>query len=202
MLFRLLVEGSDDKHLIKNLLRDHAIELDEKLEILDCHGVQSLLEESLPTHLLGSYDAIGIIVDADLDLDGRWQSIRDRLLQLGYGPPAQPPPEGLILATRKPAVGVWLMPDNVLPGMLEDFAQQLIPAGDELWPIARSSVAALPVPRRFTAERKAEIHTYLAWQEEPGTPLGLAVTKKYFQTDVSLAQRFVDWVRRLTNVSF
>jgi hypothetical protein len=203
MSFRLLVEGSDDKHLVKNLLRDHGIRLDEDLEILDCRGVYRLLEESLPTHLLGSYNALGVIVDADLDLSTRWQSVRDRLVQSGYDPPAEPLPEGMILTTRRPAVGVWLMPNNLLPGTLEDFAKRLIPAEDDLWQIAESTVAALPLPRRFVdaIERKAEIHTYLAWQQEPGTPLGLAVTKKYFQTDSSLAHLFVDWVRRLRNVS-
>jgi hypothetical protein len=26
---------------------------------------------------------------------------------------------------------------------------------------------------------KAHIHTWLAWQSDPGTPMGLALTKKY-----------------------
>ena len=197
-MFRLLVEGSDDLHLIKNLLREQGVVLDPR-EIVDCGGVHTLLEDSLPTHLRASYDALGVVVDADIDVAARWQAIRDRLTVSGYDAPVQPSPDGLVLRSRRPMVGVWLMPDNVLAGAIEDFARQLIAPGDELWPAATTAVAALPVPRRFAdaIERKAEIHTYLAWQHEPGTPLGLAITKKYFETDTALAQRFVTWVRRL-----
>lgn len=200
MLFRLLVEGPDDAHLVKNLLREHHVVLNKE-DIVECGGIATLLDESLPTHLKGSYDAIGVIVDADAHLSSRWQAICDRLARRKYATPKEPPPDGLILRPPKPLVGVWLMPDNTVAGTLEDFARHLIPEQDDLWPHATAAVSAIPRPRRFppTAERKAEIHTYLAWQHEPGTPLRLAVTKRYFQTDGSLAQRFVDWVRKLIN---
>lgn len=199
MTFRLLVEGSDDLHLVKNVLRAHGLILDPGREIHDCGGVKTLLDDSLPLHLRGSYDAIGVIVDADLDIESRWQSICTRLTTAGYIVPAVPLREGLIVDTHPPVGGVWLMPDNSLPGTLEDFAARLIDPADDLWPLAKESVARLPEPRRFhaAAERKAEIHTFLAWQEDPGTPLGLAVTKKYFQTDVALAHTFLAWVNRL-----
>jgi hypothetical protein len=94
------------------------------------------------------------------------------------------------------------MPDNSLPGSLEDFATHLIPPDDALWPRAMKAVEDIPVgERRFTAPRKAEIHTYLAWQKDPGAPLGLAVTKKYFQTDTDLCKRFVAWLRQLKEIT-
>ncbi len=46
---------------------------------------------------------------------------------------------------------------------------------------------------------KALIHTWLAWQENPGTPLGQAITKHYLTTDTDLCQQFVDWLNRLFN---
>jgi hypothetical protein len=96
------------------------------------------------------------------------------------------------------------MPDNSLPGTIEDFATHLIPARDELWPRAVRAVETIPAAeRRFSnaAVRKAEVHTYLAWQEDPGTPLGLAVTKKYFQSDVGLATRFITWLKTLKDLA-
>jgi hypothetical protein len=202
MAVRLLVEGKDDLSLITNLLSNHQIPVDETLEIHDCKGVQGLLRDSLRLSLEANYDAVGVIVDADLDLRARWDAVRNRLRASGYAPPIEPSPDGLVLTDRVPAVGVWLMPNNVLPGTIEDFARLLIPDADEWWPRAADAVAALPRPRRFpdARQRKAEMHTYLAWQEEPGTPLGLAITKKYFQTDTALAHRFADWIRRLRNV--
>lgn len=201
-MLRLLVEGMADKHFLRYLLENQGILLNENFEIQECGGVESLLRESLPTHLLGSYDAIGVVVDADLNLRARWESIRNRLLEREYDPPLEPAYDGVILTSRMPAIGVWLMPDNSLPGILEDFAKEMIPADDDLWPIAEARVASLPEPRRFadTMQRKAEIHTWLAWQSEPGTPLGLAVAKKYFRANTHLVHRFVNWVQLLRNV--
>ena len=199
MPFRLLVEGPDDQHLIGHLLLEHDVSLKSD-EILSCGGVERLLDEHLPVEIKGSYTSLGIVVDADLDVRSRWQSIRDRLAQLGYDMPGAPQPNGLIVTTRRPAVGVWVMPDNVLPGILEDFVKQLVPPDDNLWPLVESSVAAIPAPsRRFppAAVRKAEIHTYLAWQEQPGTKMGSAITNRYLQANTQLALTFVEWIKRL-----
>lgn len=198
MPFRLLVEGLDDLHLIGHLLSEHGVILKDR-EIRACGGVEPLLDEHLPVEIKGSYTSLGIVVDADLDVRSRWQSIRDRLAQLGYDMPGEPQPNGLIVTTRRPAVGVWVMPDNVLPGILEDFVRQLVPPDDNLWPLVESSVAAIPEPRRFppVAVRKAEIHTYLAWQEQPGTKMGSAITNRYLQANTQLALTFVEWIKRL-----
>lgn len=180
MPFRLLAEGSDDKNLVMHVAREHGIEFDQE-EIRDCRGITTLLHEILPETLKGTA-TVAVVVDADLDLAGRWNAIQHQLRQAGYEAPATPPAEGLILFSRPPAVGVWLMPDNTIPGTLEDFAKELIPSNDRLWRRAVSAVAEIPATeRRFKAERKAEIHTYLAWQEEPGTPLGAAVAKNTFK---------------------
>lgn len=74
------------------------------------------------------------------------------------------------------------MPDNTLPGALEDFMQSIMPRGDQLWDHSVNSVAQIPAVDgtfRFpaTAIRKAEVHTWLAWQDEPGWPYGVALTK-------------------------
>jgi hypothetical protein len=46
--------------------------------------------------------------------------------------------------------------------------------------------------------KKAHVHTWLAWQEEPGTPMGLAITKKYLKNVHSEpCLRFISWIRRL-----
>jgi hypothetical protein len=169
--FRLLAEGSDDKNLIMHVAREHRIEFDPR-EIRDCQGIHNLLHEVLPEALKGTA-TVAVVVDADLDFDARWNEVQYQLRHARYDAPATPPRDGLIMTNRRPAVGVWLMPDNTIPGALEDFAKDLIPSNDSLWARAVSVVAEIPVAeRRFKAERKAEVHTYLAWQEEPGTPFG------------------------------
>ncbi len=47
---------------------------------------------------------------------------------------------------------------------------------------------------------KALIHTYLAWQEEPGKPLGQAVTSHALRPQTEIARIFVNWLNRLFNI--
>jgi hypothetical protein len=45
--------------------------------------------------------------------------------------------------------------------------------------------------------QNAHIHTWLAWQADPGTPMGLAITKKYLDANAPSAANFLRWVDRL-----
>ncbi len=195
----LLVEGTDDKHSVLALA--HYAEL-PGFDIVEKGGINSLLE-SLPVQLKASdLDVLGIVVDADTDLLARWQSLHDKLSRAGYQVPDRPEANGTILRQDDlPVVGVWLMPDNCIPGILEDFVAALIPGDDSLWPYAQESVTELP-ERRFPEVKiaKARIHTWLAWQEEPGKPLGQAITARYLNPGSGQAQRFIDWLRSLFNM--
>ena len=46
---------------------------------------------------------------------------------------------------------------------------------------------------------KAIIHTYLAWQDEPGYPMGQAITKQSLRPHTDIAIKFTDWLTRLFN---
>lgn len=92
------------------------------------------------------------------------------------------------------------MPDNGATGSLEAFLSSLVPTGDPLWPLAqRSTDQAKNLGARFSdaSHPKAELHTWLAWQKQPGRPFGTALTARYFQHDAPAAQAFVDWYRQL-----
>ncbi|GAB4537984.1 MAG: hypothetical protein Tsb0020_52360 [Haliangiales bacterium] len=47
------------------------------------------------------------------------------------------------------------------------------------------------------ATRSLAVVDWLAWQAEPGTPLGLAFTRKYLKSDHKLASDLRDWLYRL-----
>ena len=92
------------------------------------------------------------------------------------------------------------MPDNVQDGKLEDFLRMLINENDQLilhaessTDLAKSKGAAFTGPDRI----KAIIHAWLAWQEEPGKPYGLAMKAKYFRHDSLTAAVFVEWFKAL-----
>ena len=134
-------------------------------------------------------DGLAIAGDMDLWADNRWESLRGTHGTFGFNTlPGVPPKDGLVARREQnPALGVWMMPDNESAGMLESFACKLVAGEDPAWVHATATVASLPVGAgRFSRERyldKASIHTWLAWQEEPGCQLGTAVAKKYRRTD-------------------
>jgi hypothetical protein len=92
------------------------------------------------------------------------------------------------------------MPDNRVPGMMEDFISFLVPSGDLLWPLAVDVLQrVIETNRRFppTHKPKALIHTWLAWQRKPGTPTGRAITNRYLDANAPHAQQLMDWIRQL-----
>lgn len=193
----ILVEGYDDAHVVRNLLRYAGL----TAEVKPKGGFPALIR-SLHVELRAtSPDRLAIVVDADSPISSRWQSLRDILRNSGR--PSIPdvlPREGLIhTASEMMTVGVWIMPDNNAEGNLEDFTALLVPGGDTLWPLARNAVDGIPhSQRRFRPQRapKARILTWLAWQEEPGTPLGAAINQKYLDPSSPHAAPFLEWLRR------
>ncbi len=196
----LLVEGDDDAQVLYHLLMRHKIH--EQVAIKNKGGIENLLG-TLRTELKGSGELrLGIVIDADTDIAARWQALRDRLVAFGYNTvPKTPHPDGTIIEDDgQPVVGVWLMPDNKIPGMLEDFVSFLVPQGDILWPMAEDVLQkVIEVDCRFpqTQTIKAHLHTWLAWQEEPGKPMGQAITKRYFKAEAAHAQQLMTWIRQL-----
>lgn len=201
----LLVEGNDDFHVVLAIQGQRGIRVLDKREIIPHDGVDGLIT-AFPVHLKGSdIRVLGVVVDADTDVHGRWQSLRDRLIEAGYGQvPNDPNNQGTVIeppaGTLLPRVGVWLMPDNTTTGILENFLSFLVPQGNELFEHAKNSISTIPQEqRRFSslAEPKALIHTWLAWQEEPGRPLGQSITARFLNHDVPEVDLFVGWLQRL-----
>ena len=93
------------------------------------------------------------------------------------------------------------MPDNRQNGMLEDFISFLIPHDDRLLPVVDSIIEKIEADKinkyKMIHHSKASVHTWLAWQEEPGTPLGAAITKRYLTTEEVTCKRLIDWMNNL-----
>ena len=198
----LLVEGPDDEYALGALSRRRGIpDFDE----IKPHGSVEKLLNAIPVTISLSEegDTFGIVVDADTNVAARWQSIRQRALDLGYEQvPALPDPKGTVLkppfGSRLPRLGIWIMPDNQTNGILENFLEFLVPEADDLLEYAKVSVANLP-SRKFIDNdvAKAEIHTWLAWQKDPGKPYGTAITARFLDPAVAEADVLVEWLKRL-----
>lgn len=207
----LLVEGND-KHVILPLCQAHSVRetftvRSPKDDQRQSGGIDQLLrlfEEELQA---SDRRAVGIVLDADTDNSRRWQSVKGRLGRtgLGYVLPDHPSALGTIIERPNeyvPRVGVWIMPDNQSPGDLEQFASLLIPDGDQLRPYANEVLNKIEADGRHLYRHKrskAFIHTWLAWQENPGMPMGQAITARALSANSPIAHQFVDWLNRLFN---
>lgn len=197
---RLLVEGVDDKHVIGNLLYNHA--LDAVFEIKEKESVDTLLSTLTDELEATDLERIGVVLDIDDALESRWGRISHALREAGYStiPPVPEAQGTIILEEGLVPVGIWLMPDNSTGGAIETFVSSLIDTADVLWPKAKGDVATIPAAHRLFKDSyvaKACIHTWLAWQEEPGTRLGQVFKKQYLDPQHPNAGTFVVWVRRL-----
>ena len=148
---------------------------------------------------------IGIVVDADSDVNARWDAFHNIAKNAGECKfPSKPPQSGHItniVREKHPIrLGIWIMPNNENEGMLEHFVSDLIPDGNFLWQKAEADVIAIPETERLFPSihtQKAKIHTWLAWQETPGRPMGIGVAAGWFDHQSPLAQSFIAWIKEL-----
>lgn len=196
----LLVEGKDDLHVFSNIFEKHSVKRSFKPEDKDGDEIY----KSIPIYLKTDVSTIGIVIDADENINSKWNKLKSILSASGYELPKLPSPTGTIIKKESfPKVGIWIMPDNNANGMLEDFVKQLVPKDDLLMDYVEHSLDKLEIKgiNKYKAvhKSKARIYTWLAWQETPGTPMGLAIKKTFLDTNKELCLKFVDWINKLFN---
>ncbi len=193
---QLLVEGNDDRHVMLALCKQFNIP--KNFEIIDCNGIDNLLMQ-IPVRLKQSdVKSLGIIVDADTHIKQRWNDLQSIFSKQGINFPKDIPKGGLVYHANDITIGIWIMPNNSLNGTLEDFISFLVPQGDKLWTVAKQVVDEIETKQlnRYipTHQSKALIHSWLSWQEDPGTPLGLAITKKFLTTQDMNCLKLMEWL--------
>lgn len=194
----LLVEGTDDKHVVRHLAGRH----DDMPEfcIADKEGRNNLLEDIGAELRKPGRRAIGILVDANDDLEDRWKAVAGRLREENVEVPDNPETGGTIV-DGTPRIGIWLMPDNGSSGELEDFVSEMIPEDDPVWPRSQRYIDGIPEDhRKFTGKKiqRAKLHAWLATREDPRL-MGAAIRARDLQVDGPLSTTFADWLRRLFN---
>ena len=199
----LLVEGNDDKNVVIHLSAQCG--LAQNFRIIEKEGRDPLLKSIAIEAKTPGRKILGILLDADDDVNACWQAVKDRLDRLRLEDklelselPDQPDPTGTIIdgALR---IGIWLMPDNCSPGELEDFVESLIPSFDPVWSLSNAFIEGIPLEvRKFTPGKiqRAKVHAWLATRERP-RPMGLAIKTRDLNIEVASANAFSDWLREL-----
>lgn len=225
----ILVEGPDDMHAVAGFFRKDGLtkriggganELNlvwsgngASVDIHTAGGdskVQDFKETLNKLNVFKSAEAVALIVDADDNFAGKWVSIKTKLQSDGYNIPYELDKCGGVFAApkdRMPQIGVWIMPDNSGSGMLETFLSYCVREGDGVWNEAESKTA--DIKERYAEEQrfkdvhldKAKMHSYLAWKEPPGIPLGQAIVKGVLDNNAELAQYFMGWISRTLNLN-
>lgn len=199
---KLLVEGNDDQHVIWALCEKFKVA--EIFDVIDCEGIDKLSEQIPIRFKQSGINTLGIIIDADAEINSRWISIKGSLITQGFAVPNDLPSTGLVLKKENNIkVGVWIMPNNNLNGMLEDFISFLVPKDDKLLQIVNSTLDDIEEKKlnKYASihKSKAVIHSWLSWQEDPGTPMGLGITKRYLTTDEATCSLLIKWLDELFN---
>ena len=191
----LFVEGQDDRHVVRHLCSRNLPAL--SFEIEDKGGVGELLEAVGPEIKAPGRAAVGFVLDANDNPDGRWRAVANRIREAGIRLPRASRP-GTIMK-GPPRVGVWLMPDNRSTGELEDFVQKMIPEDDPAWELAQRYIRDIPEEaRKFLPKKqsRAELHAWLATRESPGR-MGFTIGRGDLKTDGPLCLDFLTWLEKL-----
>lgn len=217
MAQQLIVEGND-AIAIANLLKKRNLPPPEgyfepkKFEnefVKRAGGVDKItkiVKEALRNPSLSN---IGIILDAnDVGAKNRWESLKSLLIDKleesaletiqNYG-------TGKVILDGNLTIGIWIMPDNQNAGYLEHFLAKLIPASDKTWNFAQETIETLKLSgfQAFSDAKtpKALLHTWLAWQKEPGRPFGQAAELGYFDVASPVLDDFEAWFKATFQLS-
>lgn len=192
----LLVEGVDDKHVVRHLSSKLAPDL--QFDCSEKGGRDQLLEAISAEMKVSGRRAVGILMDANDSPEARWQAIANCLNAEGVALPEAPVQGGAVIPAS-PRIGVWLMPDNQSSGELEDFVVQLLPQGDPVWPLAGQFIDSIPHEHRKFPQQKevrARLHAWLATRREP-MKMGAAIGTKRLDPHAQIATCFVGWLAKL-----
>ena len=195
----LLVEGDSDKHVIWHIraknpsLPEFCIEPKGRL-----HTVLSGISPEIKVH---GREVVGIMVDADDHLQNRWDEVAVELSKANIVVPSQPLSKGTIIPGNRnlPRVGVWLMPDNLQAGELEDFIRTMVPSRDSVWPKSENYVDSIPSRDRKFAPgkiKRAQLYAWLATREQPFL-MGAAIGAGDLHLQGSLSSSFIAWLYEL-----
>ena len=194
----LLVEGRDDRHVVDHICRlSHG---ESNFQIVEKGGLDELMSSIGPELKVPGRRAVGIMVDANDDIEARWAAVADRLRRAGIETDNRGPGGTVIRAVPPDLdVGVWIMPDNRSQGELEDFIAAMIPRDDSVWPLSKAYIDGIPAESRLFRSRKelrAKVHAWLAARERP-RPMGLAIGAGDLDVAVATCVELTTWLRRL-----
>ena len=193
----LVHEGvASDLHVLGALLRHAGIQGLQPLALGGQSKMRGFFKSlALSPHFKDSVRSLGIVLDAESDATATFQKVRDALIAAGLSAPAAPGE----IAVGLPYVGVFLVPDNKSPGMIETLCLRSV-EGDPAWNCldvffncVRERGGTLP-----TNIDKARAQAFLSTRPQPDLPVGLAALEGYWKFESAAFTPLVGFLRELS----
>lgn len=212
----LLVEGEADRAFFEKLCERFNLTVKVQVTTPRAAGHKldtkqaafSVLETSYLIQLAdGSIERLAIVIDADRETDGggyerTLTQLSQRLSPAGYALRTDAEPGGLLFAHNDGlnVIGAWIMPNNLDEGALEHWIQtNLHPDESALMQHAQASINQIPNEPKFKPIRrtKAEVATWLAWQEQPDHGLWQAAKPGLLDESAQQFQAMKAWLEKV-----
>ena len=212
---KLIVEGISDEYLFKKLCQKHGfnnveIEVDTPSVFGGRDTKQGVLNilQVVIKQLEDSYiDRLGIIVDSDYEEDGggvenTLRQIHDKIKDHGYSSSYKRFSNSGIYFEGEddlPKLGVWVMPNNLDEGMLEDWMLSIChPDEQGFLTSVVQTVTAIPSPKfKKIHEAKAISNTWLAWQKKPGQGFSSLFKEGLIDENHTNYKNWLDWMNEI-----
>ncbi len=197
----LLLEGRQDCNIIKEFCKNNNIN-ENSFDYCYCAGYDGVLHKLTDILKMSPYNKpkiIGIIVDADIGMAVHYEEIKGKVKEF-YKLPVKMPKGGLIHSdNQQPKLGIWIMPNNQDNGALEEFYLQLATDIDTKFIDDAIKQAEKKKLTSFKSQhrKKAIMHTYFAWRDEPDDPLHSAINKIALDNNKDIAKAFKSWLKDL-----
>ena len=210
------VKPSHDKYELKFGEHLMSIKCDKNGRNNNDATVFNLLRDALT--IPQQYGAVAVVVDAD-DFNGKRAEDRvNKFLDIIaennkgneiYDLNIKLSDRGILLVPKEsyqnifPKVGLWIMPNNNETGAIESFLWQSGPKADYQDTYNEVDKIVTELERRKNPKimhyienhrNKALVHTFLAWIEDPGNPMGTSVDKKCWNIQNALVESFFNWL--------
>ena len=211
---KLIVEGSSDEFFFKKMCLKHGFDVEVAVDTPSIfggrdtkQGVLNILQVAIK-QLESSYlERLGIIIDSDYIVNGG--GLENTLLQIhnkikdhGYPSPYQRLPNSGIYFEGEndlPKLGVWVMPNNLDEGMLEDWMLSIChPNEQKFLNNVTQIVTTMPSPRFSKIhEAKAIANTWLAWQKKPDRGLYNLFQEGLIDENHQNYKNWLDWMTEI-----
>lgn len=213
----LLVEGRSDEAFFSAICQ--ALKLTPRVQVApprlvggnanNKEGVFNHLPILLNQFADGRMQRLGVIVDADHKANHGlgYQATVDRFTEIvslfGFSlrNPLKKVNGGLMYQSSEgfSDIGLWVMPGTQSDGMLEDWVKNSVIQSDRyLFNAASKVVDELAEPKFVPIHKvKAEVATWLAWQEAPGRGMESAIVEKLLDNNNVQYGLLSNWLKSI-----